>query len=265
MVWAFARLDATEDFSYPMALLFYLLGAILPAFVYFFVAELFESEGRAASSAVGDYYTFLVIGLAIAALLQSAMTGFGGRLQYAQDRGTFETLLVEPVPWTLIPLLMNVWRLLLGVLTASLLLAVGGLLGADYRLSGLATFAGVVLLGVLASSAVGIISASLLVLAKRSAPVLSLYGLAASLFAGTLFPIDLIPAWLRWISFLVPHTYVIALGRRWFMAAPPQDSVAPDLAVTSLLLFVLVALGLGVPLFSRALQYSRRTGLLSGY
>lgn len=264
-IGSITRLGAVEDLSYPMAVTFRQIGVVLPAFLYYFVARLFEAEGTANHAAVGDYYTFLIIGLATSAVLQALLSGFGSQLQYAQDRGVLETLLVEPVPWLILPIALNLWRLMLGAVGAGLLLAIGGLLGAEYRLAGVPAFVGIVALGAVATSAVGITAASLLVLAKRSAPALSLYGLVASLFAGTLFPIELIPGWLRWVSFLVPHTYTIDLGRAFLMQAPPPPVVSIEQAVLGLAVFSVFGLAAGLWLFSRSLQYSRKMGLLSGY
>jgi ABC-2 type transport system permease protein len=262
---AFLRMDAIEDFSYPMSVVFQQASHVLPVIVYFFVARLFTRSGGAEASAVGDYYSFAVVGLSAAALLQMALSGFGTQLQYAQDRGTLETLLTEPIPWLGIPFAMNLWRTATGMLSCVIMLGLGALLGADLRLAGLPTFLAVAALGTLACTAVGILSASLMVLAKRAAPLLTLYGLVASLFAGALFPIDLVPGWLRWISYLVPHTYVIAVSRQVLMAQPPLAVIPLDVAFWSLTAFTLSTFAVGLFLFGRALQYARKMGLLSGY
>ena len=57
---------------------------------------------------------FTVIGFATTALLSAAMIGFGNTLQRAFQRGTMETFLVEPVPWTTLPLAMNQWQVMNG-------------------------------------------------------------------------------------------------------------------------------------------------------
>lgn len=260
---AFTRLAMIEDLSYPMSIVFQQLALIIPVFLYFFVARLFD-QGAGHGSVV-DYYSYVAIGVSVAALLQAALASFGNLLQYAQDRGTFETLLIEPVPWVLLPIVMTVWHVLLGLFGSALMLLISLALGAHYRLAGLPAFVVLLFLGVLATIAIGLISSSLMVLAKRSAPVLTLYGLAASIFAGTLFPIRLIPPWLRWISYLVPHTYVIEAARQVLMPVPPEVAFSLATAVRGLLVFNALAFLTGLVLFSRSLQYSRKMGLLSGY
>ena len=147
--------------------------------------------------------------------LQDALIGFTGRLQFAQERGTLETYLVEPVSWTLIPVAMNVWRSVTG--------SVIGLRHAVHRLRCSApSSTSARLRAVLGDPRARhgrlqrrrrCFAASFLVLFKRGEPVIALYGLAAALLGGTLFPITVLPAWIRWASYLVPHAYVISAAR----------------------------------------------------
>ena len=258
---AFIRVDAIDDISYPASLVLRELGVILPLFIALFIGQLVGDDRRVG----GDYLTFAAIGIAVSAVLQSAMSGFGAGLQRAQNYGTFETFLVEPVPWTFLPVAMDLYRILLGLFSGLLVLVTGLLLGAHYRLSGLPAFLLLLLLGILASMAIGVLSASLMVLAKRSQPILTLYGMAASILAGSLFSVGQLPAWLRVFSWVLPHTYVINATRQVLMDDPGTFVVPVDTAVTALVVFNLVVLSLGTWLFSRSLGYARKMGMLSGY
>ena len=258
---AFIRMDWIEDISYPMSAILKQIGIVAPVVIYFFVGELVGEQ-----EAVGDdYFTFAVIGMGVTTMLQAALSGFGGSLQRAQDRGTFETLLVEPVPWVFLPFAMNLWRVVLGVISGVLVFATGWLLGANYVPSGIPEFIVLVFLGILASMAVGIVAASLMVLAKRSQPLLTLYGLAASLLAGALFSVDQLPPFLQALSWAIPHTYVINSARAVLMEDPGTFSIPFDTAVIALLIFNVVVFSIGLWLFSKSLQYARKMGMLSGY
>lgn len=258
---AFLRMDIIEDISYPMSLVLSELGTVLPILVSFFIGELVGSTVATGN----DYFTFAVLGLAVTAVLQGALGGFGGSLQRALNRGTLETLLVEPVPWTFLPFAMNLWRIMMGVLEGGLILALGAVLGADYNLSGAGAFLVLLLLGVLANTAIGIISAAILVLSKRSKPFLTLYGMAASLLAGSVFGVSQLPDWLQTLSWAIPHTYVINASRAVLMDDPGSFVIPFDTAVLALAIFNIVVMTLGLWLFSRSLEYGRKMGMLSGY
>jgi ABC-2 type transport system permease protein len=254
-------MDAIEEISYPMSIFLSQLGSVVPLLIYFFVGELVGESPEVG----GDYFTFATVGLFVSGILQAALSGFGGSLQRAQNRGTFETLLVEPVPWLVLPFAMNLWRVVYGIFSGILVFFVGWLLGANYVWGGIPELIVLLLLGILASMAIGILSASVMVLAKRSQPILTLYGLAASLLAGSLFSVDQLPPFLQTLSLAIPHTYVINSARAVLMEDPGTFSIPFGTAVLALIAFNVVVFGLGLWLFSRSLQYARKMGMLSGY
>ena len=88
---------------------------VLPLVLSFFIGQLIRDER------VGnDYLTFVSIGLGVTSMLGGALSGFGMSLQRAFQRGTLETYLVEPVPWTFLPFAMNTWQVLLGLVNVAL-------------------------------------------------------------------------------------------------------------------------------------------------
>jgi ABC-2 type transport system permease protein len=254
-------MDFIEDISYPLSTLVSMLGTIAPLLIYFFVGELVGENPEVGD----DYFTFATIGLVASTILQAALSGFGGSLQKAQNRGTFETLLVEPVPWVFLPFAMNLWRVVEGVIGGLLVFLFGMLLGAEYILSGIPQFIVLLVLGILASMAVGIISASLLVLAKKSQPILWAYGFAASLLSGALFSVDQLPPFLQNLAWIIPHTYVINSARAALMEDPGTFSIPFGTATIALTIFNIVVFSLGLWLFSRSLRYARKMGILAGY
>lgn len=263
---AYTRNEAVEDFSYPLTIVFQQLSLLFPVFIYYFIAELNPAgTGAVAARVGGDYLTFAVIGLASTAALQSALAGFGQRLQSANTKGQFETLLVEPVPWRFIPVAMNLWRTFLGLMATFVMLLVGLALGADYRLAGLPAFLLIMVLGLVACTAIGCLSACIVVLSKRSQPVIALYGMAASLLGGAVFPIAVMPEWLQALSYLIPHSYVINGARQALMAVPPEAAVSLEQAMLGLVAFNVVAITVSFYLFGRALEYAREMGLLGDY
>jgi ABC-2 type transport system permease protein len=256
VVVAFFRLDAIDDLSYPASFVFRFLSPLISVCLYFFQAQFLDRN---------DAYTATLVGVSVALALQMALSGFGGRLQLVQDRGTLEPVLVEPVPWWTLPLTMNIWLSLTGVVTMALMLGTGLALGADINVGGLPAFAVILLLGILACNAIGILSGSLLVLAKKAGAVLALYGLAASLLGGALFSIDVLPAWLRPLSYLVPHAYVISASREVLVPGQLGTGMSLPTAILGLVLFIAVAYPLGLYAFSKSLNCARRMDLLGGY
>ena|SRR5437763_6065947 len=252
---AYLRIDIIEDAMFPTSTLFRYVAVFVPVFMYLFQVEFLHARAQ---------YTATLIGISVAAALQDALTGFTSRLQFAQERGTLETYLVEPVSWRLIPVAMNVWRSATGMLIAGLMLAVGCVLGgARINVANLPMFVLVLTLGVAACNAVGLLAASFLVLFKRGEPIIALYGIAAAFLGGALFSISVLPGWLRWMSYLVPHAYVISAERELLDPRYAGGGIPLGTATISLIAFCAGGFTVGLWLFNRALQYARSIGVLS--
>lgn len=258
---AFLRVDVIEEINYPLTLTMQLLGIIVPLIPFFFISEL-VGDSRTVG---GDYLTFTVLGLGLTAALTGAMSGFGSSLQRAFQRGTMEVFLVAPVPWTTLPLAMNQWTLMFGALSGLLIFVVGWLLGASFEMSGVPVAIVITILGMISSTAIGICSAAILLLTLKSAPLLRLYSLAASLLAGSIFSVDQLPDWARFISYALPHTYVINATRTALMDDPGTFEMSTNTAIIALIIFNVVFLAGGFYLFRRALEFSRKMGTLGGY
>ncbi len=239
---------------FPVSTVLRYVAVVVPVFMYFFQADFLG---------VKDEFALTLVGISVAAGLQDALVGFTSRLQYAQERGTLETYLVEPVSWLLVPVAMNVWRTVTGILISMVMLFTGWLLGANLDMDRFALFAVVLLLGAIACNAVGVFAATFLVLFKRGEPIIALYGLAAALLGGTLFSITVLPPWIRWACYLVPHSYVISASRDILVPDAPPGGINPYVACAVLVVFNVVAFTLGARLFNRALEFARRTGVLS--
>jgi ABC-2 type transport system permease protein len=250
----YLRIDVIEDWMFPASTLLRYAAVLVPVLMYFFQARYLGTSEQFAAT---------LVGVSVAAALQDSLTGCTSRLQYAQERGTLETYLVEPVPWRVVPIAMNVWRSLTGVVIALVMMALGVLLGAELRLSALPAFLAVLLLGSLACNALGVLAASFLVLFKRGEPIITLYGLAAAFLGGALFPISVLPPWIRWASYLVPHAYVISAERQILVPGAGTGGLSLSTAVICLVGFSVGGLYLGIRVFDRSLRYARDLGILS--
>ena len=257
---AFLRTEFIEEISYPMTFAFTLVRSVMPLLLSFFIGQLIR-DSRVGS----DYLTFVAIGLGVSSMLGGALSGFGGSMQRAFQRGTLETYLVEPVSWTTLPLAMNTWQLFLGIFSGSMIMAVGVLLGASYQLDQIAAVIVLILLGLVATTAIGVLSAAVLMLTLKSQPILHVYSLAAGLLAGSVFSVSQLPPWLRAFSWLIPHTYVINGSRTLLMSDPGAFELPFATAAIVLAAFSVVFFPLGLWSYRRALEFARKMGMLSGY
>lgn len=252
---AYIRIDLVEERMFPASAVFRYVAVVVPVFLYYFQSIFLD---------MGDQlFLMMLIGTAVAVGLQDALVTLTARLTYASERGYLETYLVEPVPWAFIPLTMNIWRSVTGGVLACVMVAIGCLLGASINVAAIPMALVVLILGIAACNAIGTLAASYLILFKRGEPIIALYGLAASVLGGALFPVSVLPSWLRWMSYLVPHSYVINAERQLLMADPPVGGPSPLASIAILSVFCLVTFTVGLFLFDRSLKLARRLGVLS--
>ncbi|GGN33356.1 ABC-2 type transport system permease protein [Actinoplanes campanulatus] len=252
---AYIRIDLVEERMFPASTIMRYLAVVFPVLLYYFQSTFLTISD--------ELFMTMLIGAAVIAGLQDALTGLTGRLNFAMERGTLETYLVEPVPWALIPVAMNIWRSVTGALLACVMVALGWLLGGPVHAPGIPAALLVLFLGILACNALGSFAASFILLFKRGEPVVMLYSLAASVLGGALFPIEVLPVWIRWASYLVPHSYVIAAERRLLIPGTPAEGLSPLAATLILAGFTLVTFVAGMFVFDRSLRLARRLGILS--
>lgn len=259
---AFFRIGYLNAISYPLAFITTQLSVTVPAIVFYFVSQLTTGGGAVA----GDYYTYVIIGMFVSRVLDAALRGFETQLDIAIQKGTMEMLLVEPIRWRLLPFGMVQFELVTRCMSGLAILGISLLLGAQYRFANLPAALVLLTVGLAASLAVSIVGASIMVLSKRSDPLLVVYTLAAQLLSGVYFPVQQLPDFVQPVSLLIPHTYVNDGLRRLLMtngdalAGPSTGS-----ALLSLLVFCAIVYPIGLWLFGRSLEYGRKLGVLAGY
>lgn len=254
-VEGYVRIDLVEERMFPATSIMRYLAVVFPVLLYYFQSTFLQISDQ--------LFVTMIVGTAVIAGLQDALTALTSRLNFAMERGTLETYLVEPVPWALIPVAMNVWRSFTGALLACFMVAVGWLVGAPIEASGIPLALFVLFLGIVACNALGSFAAAFIVLFKRGEPVVMLFSLATAVLGGALFPISVLPEWIRWASYLVPHSYVISACRQLLIADAPADGLTVGWSIAILMVFCVVLMAAGVFVFDRALKLARKLGILS--
>lgn len=259
---AFLRMSLVMELSYPVSMVMSHLSPLVTPILFYFVATLLP---RSSDQFGGDYFTFVVVGLVANQMLQAGLASFGSSLQSALQQGQFEMLLVEPVRWRLLPFGMVLFSIITKTINTVFIVVLALLLGARFVWEGAPVALLVLLLGMTATLGIGILSASIRVLAKRSDPLLTIYQMAATILAGVFFPLDALPGFVRFFSWLIPHTYVIGAMRKALLPQTAALDIEMGPALLALLVFNLVIFPLSLWIFGRSLQFGRKLGVLSGY
>ncbi len=261
---AFLRRDLREALTYKFSFVSSVTGILLSSATFYFVAKLVPGGAPSLGPFGGDYFSFAVVGVAFAGLLGMFQEGLSAVVRGAQVSGTLEALLVTPVPIPVILFGSSLYSLVFQVVRAALHL---GVAAAFFGLAfGRVNVVGVLAVGgltVLCFLSVGVLSASFVLVYKVGNPFSWVLGTVSGLLGGVVFPISLLPPWIRWVSSLLPVTYALDGMRRSLLASAPLAEVLPDIA--ALAIFDAVLLPLSLVAFRLAVRKAKRDGTLSHY
>jgi ABC-2 type transport system permease protein len=261
---AFLRRDLREALTYKFSFVSSVTGILLSSATFYFVAKLVPSGAPSLGPFGGDYFSFAVVGVAFAGLLGMFQEGLAAVVRSAQLSGTLEALLVTPVPVPTIlfgsSLYSLVFQIVRTVLHLGVAMAFFGLALGRVNVPGVLA---VGVLTVLCFLSVGILSASFILVYKTGNPFSWILGTVSGLLGGVVFPVSLLPPWIRWVSSLLPVTYALDGMRKSLLASAAFAEVLPDVA--ALAAFDAVLLPLSLVAFRLAVRKAKRDGTLSHF
>jgi ABC-2 type transport system permease protein len=238
--------------------------AFVVASMYFFSRFVGAAPNRHLDPYGGKYLAFGLLGLLASDLQQVGVTTMGQRIRQSQLMGYLEAELATAAP---------AWM----VLGASPIFEFGGaLLRAALYLAGARLFLGVKLGDVQLLSVallvpcvlaafvgLGLLSAAATMLTRRSNPFALLLGAASMFLSGVVYPVTVLPGWLRAVGRALPLTHALEALRLALLAGASPRALAPSLGALALFGGVLTPAGLA--LFMYALRRARVDGSLSHY
>lgn len=233
-----------------------LFGLILTMTIFYYVSRLVNVEQFKTAD---DYFAFVVAGLLIMLILQSAAAA-PAALRQELVAGTFERSLVSPmgplagiVGLMLFPTAFACFVAFAGFLVAAALFD----LQVDWSTAPLAIPASLLCAAAFAVLAVLVLAA--VVVFKQSPGVTWLVTLMA-LTGGVYFPVSLLPDWISWVSEVQPFTPAVDLLRHLLLGTTTDDPALT--ALLKLTGFVVVFAPLSVAVLHAAIQIGRRRGTI---
>ncbi|MBN1270035.1 MAG: ABC transporter permease [Kiritimatiellae bacterium] len=262
---AFIRKDFLEQTSYRFHFFLMLWGVFFSVVMFHFLSALIPGQTSAALQRYGgDYFSFVLIGLAFSQYFDHALNGMKRKIQEAQMAGTLEALLTTRTgSGTILALSTGYQYLFTSFMAAVYLLA--GWLVFDVPLGGAnwGAAAVVFVLTITSFLSFGILSAAVILLFKRGDPVAWALQTFSFLVAGVYYPIEVLPDWVQSLARFLPLTHALRGLRESLLAGKGLGDLGGEIAALVIFTVVLLPLGLGV--FRAALDRARREGTLSHF
>jgi len=268
--WAFIRRDMLIETSYRSAFVFQFAGVFVSVAIWYFLSGMIRGLAPDMKNLEGgDYFPFILVGIAFYHYLTVALTSFASRVRNEQLTGTLEAMLVTPTRTPMVILASSLWDFVFTSFRVIVYLAAGILIaqaaGRPVRIywSGLLPFAVILGLTILAFCGIGIIVASVVIYLKRGEPLNAFIISASALLGGVFYPVQAMPPWLESASTLLPITYALRGIRRALLEGASMGDLLTEIQVLALFVAALVPIGLLV--FRWSLRGARRDGTLVQY
>lgn len=261
---AFLRRDLRLQFSYRFAFLLQIGGIFFNLLVFYFLSMLvgptavpyLESYG-------GDYFSFVLIGLAFSGYFGVGLQGFAGTIREAQTTGTLEAMLLTPTRLSTVVLASSIYDY--GFVTFQVLVyLIMGVALFGVEINGNLPAALVILvLTIITMTAIGIIAASFIMVLKRGDPVTWLFNSLGLLLGGVYYPVSLMPQWLQTLAWLLPITYALDGMRQALLMNASFQDLMPN--IVALVVFSVVLVPASLYIFRRAVQRAKVDGSLAHF
>jgi len=263
--WTFLKRDFHQEVSYRFAFFLQFFSVFFSVALFYFLASFL---GEAASPYLepygGDYFAFVLIGIAFAGYFGVGLSSFADSLRQAQTTGTLEAMLTTPTKLSTIILSSSLWSYLMTTIRVALYLLIGALfLDVDFANSNFPLALLILVLTIISFSSLGIIAASFIMVLKRGNPVTWLFNATSNLLGGIYYPVSILPGWLMIISFLLPITYALRAMRLALLQGASFESLFTD--ILALLIFCILLLPISLLAFRYAVRKAKVDGSLTHY
>ncbi|MBN1815648.1 MAG: ABC transporter permease [Anaerolineae bacterium] len=261
----FLRRDFKMQMSYRLSFILQFLGMLFSSASFYFVSRLLGAGAVPyMASYGGDYFSFVLIGIAFVGYQGVALYAFSGVVQSAQSAGTLEAMLVTPTRLSTILFSSSLWNFAFTSFRVLLYILLGVLVfGADLRNANVPAGLVVLCLTIVTLSGIGILSACFIMVFKRGNPVDFLFSSLSTLLGGVYYPIEVLPGWLQILARFFPLTYSLEAMRRALLVGESLVDLWREIAV--LAVFSALLLPLSLVAFRYAVRQAKRDGSLTQF
>lgn len=264
-LWGFFRRDAAIHTSYKLGFAMDLGSVFFSAATFYFVAKVLGASAAPMLAAYGgDYFSFVLIGIAFATYQNVGLNAFSQALRQEQFLNTLEPLMMTPVRLPVFLLGSALWDFLHATLEVLLYLALGlCLFGLKVPNANVPAAFVVLAMTLFSFMGLGVFAASFIMRFKRGNPVTWLMATSSELLGGVYFPQTVLPDWLKALSKFVPMTHALEGLRKSLLSGAGFREISPQLG--ALALFTVVMWPIGVFCFAAALRRAQHDGTLGHY
>lgn len=262
---SFIRRDFQIAVSYKSAFFADVVGILLKVITFYYIGAVFGGVVSPSLAAFGgDYFAFLIIGIALTDFVHTSLETFSTSMRDSQMTGTLEIVLLSPIGVPQLLLYSSLWAYIFTTIRFGIYLLFGAwLFDLDMSQASLFSTAAILLLTVLCYAPLGIISAAVIMVFKKGTWFRTLVNGASVLLGGVAYPIDVLPKWIAALSYYIPMTHSVSGMRHALLNGRSLGWLWADVAF--LAGFAVIFIPLSLYVFELSLNHTKKLGTLTQY
>ncbi len=264
---AFIVRDFKIWWTYKLWITLDILSSLTFVATYFFVSMIITPQALIESGYAADFLTFSIIGISLQHYVFTSVSSLSDAIREEQWNGTMETILSSTTSFKVFLLGESAFRFIIGSYFLLASFGMGVLLGMRLILNPESMLAVLVLIILLVAShmVIGILGAAMILKLKQGDPIVWAFSWLTQLFSGVLYPLGLLPDWLKWVGNAFPLTYSLDGLRRCLMNGVGFNNPTIVENTVKLLAFIAVVLPFSLRFFKKSYDSTRREGALGQY
>jgi len=262
LAWAFVERQTNLWKRYWAWELVWLVYGVVNTLAITFIAKQAEQSGFVDAKQANDLILFLLLGTLVWAYLSAVLDDISLVVTWERWEGTIEHTLMAPVPRWVHLVGMAVFGVLHATVRTLLIMLIAlPFFDVSFAQAAWPTAATVLLVGSVSIAALGILAGVLpLLYPERGTQMSFMVQAFVLLISGVYYSVDVLPSWLRVLSYASPATYVLG-GIRG--ALINGDTIADRWeTLLTLAVFGAVMLPGSIAVFAIAERWAKRTGKL---
>ncbi len=262
---AFFKRDFKTATSYRLQYASQGFGIILTTFSFFLLSKLFAGNAITELEPYGgDYFSFVLIGIALTDYFTISTSAFSTEIRTSQMVGTLESLLVTPTSILTILLSSYFYKLFSTSFRILFYIFIGyfvfGMLLQPLNIFALIS---AFILTLLPFFGLGLVSAAFIIVFKQGNPIGGLMAMSSGLLGGVMYPVSLLPGWLKPFSVVLPITHGLEAIRQVLLNGAGITDISQQLLILAVL--SIFSLATGVVSIYYGLKIAKKEGSLLHY
>ncbi len=248
--------------SYKTQVILNVLSWVIPVFTYYFVGT---SLGQKFVSYINtqNYTAFIVIGLAFQGYVSSVITTISGRMRNEQLFGTLEYYMLSPTGVFGMLFYSAAWGFVLNTINAVVIILVGFGLGVSFINANIVGALIIIIELLISTLGLSMIAGGIVMITKQGNPISFFFSTITTLLSGTVFPISILPQYIKDLSYAIPLTFALNGLRAALLSAATLSQLVHYFII--LLIFDVILLPLGAFIYKIGFDIARKQGTLSEY